>query len=227
MSDDSFMREVEEELRSDKISSFWKKYKFFVIGGAVAIVVATAGYRFYDAYSQGVAGESGDQFLSAIELSNEGNHDEAIAKLEALSQDGAGQYPALAKIRLAAELARKGDPESAIEAFDVIANDTGFDETLRNVARLRAGLLLVDHGTYDQVSDRLQNMSETGKSFRHSAREGLGLSAWKQGNYEDALVWFQAIADDQGTPNGVRARAGVMLELLAGKGFTTQASQAS
>jgi len=227
MSDDSFMREVEQELRSDKISEFWKKYKFLVIGSAVAIVLGTAGYRFYDSYSQSVAGQSGDRFLSAIELSNEGKHDEAITSLEALVEDGVGQYPALAKIRLAAEFARKGEPEKAIEAFDTIANDTDFDETLRNVARLRAGLLLVDHGSYDQVSDRLQTMSETGKSFRHSAREGLGLSAWKHGQYEDALVWFQAIADDQGSPNGVRARAGVMLQLLAGKGFSSQETEAS
>ena len=227
MSDDSFMREVEDELRSDKVSNFWKKYKFFVIGGAIAIVVSTAGYRFWDSYSQRVAGTSGDQFLSAIKLSNDGKHDEAIAELEALGEEGVGQYPALAKIRLAAEYAKKGETEKAIEAFDAIANDTGFDETLQNVARLRAGLLLVDSGTYDQVSDRLQSMSETGKSFRHSAREGLGLSAWEHNQYKDALVWFSAIAEDQGSPNGIRARAGVMLQLLAGKGFSPEATEAS
>ena len=227
MSDDSFMREVEDELRSDKVSDFWKKYKYLVIGGAIAIVVGTAGYRFWDSYSQKVAGVSGDQFLSAIELSNEGKHDEAIAQLEALGKEGVGQYPALAKIRLAAEYAKKGEQQKAVEAFDIIANDTGFDETLRNVARLRAGLLLVDSGSYDEVSDRLLSMSETGKSFRHSAREGLGLSAWKHEKFEDALVWFQAIVDDQGAPNGIRTRAGVMLQLLAGKGFSPEATEAS
>ena len=231
MSDDSFMREVEDELRSDKVSDFWKKYKFLVIGGAIAIVIGTAGYRFWDSYAQKVAGASGDQFLSAIELSNEGKHDEAITQLEALSKDGAGEYPALAQIRLAAEYAKKGDPQKAVEAFDAIANDTSFNETLRKVARLRAGLILVDHGTYDEVSDRLQLMSETGKSFRHSAREGLGLSAWEAEKYDDALVWFQSIADDQGAPNGITARAGVMLQLLAGKGFAsaepTEANQAN
>ncbi len=227
MSDDSFMREVEDELRSDKVSSFWSKYKYLVIGGAIAIVVGTAGYRFWESYSQKVAGASGDQFLSAIELSKEGKHDEAIVQLEALGKDGVGQYPALAKIRLAAEYAKKGDPKKAVEAFDGIANDTSFDEALRNVARLRAGLLLVDNGSYDEVSDRLQSMSETGKSFRHSAREGLGLSAWKHEKFEDALVWFQAIVDDQGAPNGIRTRAGVMMQLLAGKGFSPKASEAS
>jgi len=227
MSDDSFMREVEEELRSDKVSEFWKKYKVFVIGGAVAIVIGTAGFRFWESYTQKAAGESGDQFLNAITLSNDGKHEEAIAELETLSKDGVGEYPVLAQIRIAAEYSKKGEPQKAIEAFDTIANDTSLNETMRNVARLRAGLLLVDHGSYDEVSDRLQLMSETGKSFRHSAREGLGLSAWKHKKYDDALVRSQAIADEQETPNGVRARAAVMLQLLAGKGFTTEEKEAS
>lgn len=225
MSDESFIREVEEELRSDQLKGFWEKYKFFIIGGAIAIVVATAGYRYWDFRSQSIAAESGARFLEAIDLSNEGKHEDAIAALEGLVADGSGQYPALAKIRLAAELSKSGDQEKAVEAFDTIANDTGFDETLRNVARLRAGLLLVDTGTYDQVADRLQSMADTGKSFRHSAREGLGLSAWKHKRHEDALVWYQSIVEDQAAPGGVRDRAELMMELLAGQGFKPEETQ--
>lgn len=224
MSDDSFIREVEEELRSDRLKSFWDNYKYFVIGGAVAIVVATAGYRYWQHYTNSVAAASGDRFLAAINFSNDGKHDEAIAELEGLSSDGSGQYPALAKIRLAAEYAKNGDPEKAIEAFNSIADDSGFDETLRKVARLRAGLLLVDHGDYDAVSERLQSMADTGKSFRHSAREALGLAAWKAKKYDEALIWFTSIDEDVQAPQGVRERARIMLALLAGKGVEKTAA---
>lgn len=225
MSDESFIREVEEELRSDRLKTFWEKYKVLIVVGAIAIVVGTAGYRFWE-FRQGTqAAQSGTEFLAAIELSNDGNHDEAIAALEALTNEGSGQYPALAKIRLAAEFAKNGDPQKAIEAFDTIANDTGFDETLRNVARLRSGLLLVDQGSYDQVADRLQSMADTGQAFRHSAREGLGLAAWKVERFDDAVVWFQAIVEDQSAPGGVRERARIMLDLLAGEGVTPAETQ--
>lgn len=224
MSDESFIREVEEELRSDRLKNFWDNYKYLVIGGAVAIVVITAGYRYFQYHMETVAAASGDRFLEAIDLSNDGKHEDAISALESLSADGAGQYPALAKIRLAAEYAKNGDPQEAIEAFDAIANDGGFDETLRKVARLRAGLLLVDHGSFDDVSNRLLSMADTGKSFRHSAREALGLAAWKAGKLEEALVWFKAIDEDVQAPQGVRDRARIMLALLAGKGVTSAES---
>ena len=218
MSDDSFIREVEEELRSDQLKSFWDRWGKVIIAAAVLIVVGTAGYRFWLSYSDRVAGESGDRFIEAVDLSNEGKHDEAIAVLNGLTKDGHGQYPALATIRLAAEYAKQGEPQKAVEAYDSIANDTGFDETLRKVAQLRAGLLLVDHGSFDEVSQRLEDLSGAGLSFRHAAREGLGLSAWKEKNYEKALGYFTTIREDAEAPGGARARAGIMLELLAGVG---------
>ena len=225
MSDDSFIREVEEELRSDKLNTFWSKYKILIIGGAAAIVLGTAGKQGWDYWQNSVSAASGDRFLEAVELSNEGNHEDAIASLEALTVDGSGQYPALAQIRLAAEYAKNGDPEKAVEAFDAIAEDTSFDESLRSVARLRSGLLLVDYGSYDDVSERLLSMADTGKSFRHSAREGLGLAAWKAKDYKQALVWFEAITQDIQAPAGVRERARIMMQLLAGQGVKPEETQ--
>ena len=218
MSDDSFIREVDEELRSDRMQAIWSQYGKFIIAFAVLIVVATAGYRGWLYWTQQQAANSGDRFVEAVELSNDGKHEEAIVILEGLGKDGYGQYPALARIRIAAEIASSGEAEEAIKAFDAIAADTGFDETLRNVARLRAGLLLVDNGNYDQVADRLELMAGTGHSFRHSAREGLGLAAWKSNDLKQAYKWFSAVSEDVATPTGVRARVQIMLSLLAGSG---------
>lgn len=218
MSDDSFIREVDEELRSDRMQNIWKRYGKLIIAIAIAIVLVTAGYRFWLSYSKGEAAKSGDVFLEAVELSNDGKHDDAIAMLEQLSKDGYGQYPALSQIRLAAEMAKAGKIDDAVAAYDAIADDTSFDPTLRGVARLRSGLLLVDHGSFDDVASKLQQLSGAESNFRHSAREGLGLSAWKHKQYSEAHRWFTTITEDATSPNGIRGRARIMLELLAGEG---------
>ena len=48
MSDDSFIREVDEELRSDRFQDFWKAYGKVLIGVALAIVIGTAAYRYWE-----------------------------------------------------------------------------------------------------------------------------------------------------------------------------------
>ena len=42
MSNETIFREVDEELRGDRLRSFWKRFGPWVIGGAVAIVVLVA-----------------------------------------------------------------------------------------------------------------------------------------------------------------------------------------
>ena len=220
MSDDSFIREVDEELRQDQLKSLWDKYGRYAIGVAVLIVLATAGYRGWEYYSDSRAASSGDRYLAALDKSDAGNADEAIAELEELAGAGSGQYPALARMRIGAELAGKGDKEGAIAQFDAIADDSGFDETLRNVARLRAGYLAVDVESFDQVKQRLEPLAAAGGQYRSLAREALGLSALKAGELQAAHDWFSQISNDAGATQNVRRRAAIILDYLAGKGVS-------
>ena len=43
--DDSFIREVNEELRSDRMKDAWRRYGKILIAAAVILVVGTAGWR--------------------------------------------------------------------------------------------------------------------------------------------------------------------------------------
>lgn len=221
MEDDQFIREVNEELREDRLKTFWDQYKVFIIGAAVAIVVSTAGYRGWEYYTKQQAADSGDKFMAAIQLSNEGKYDDAIKSLEALGETGSGQYPALAKLRIASDLAKAGKSEEAVAAYDAIAGDSAYVGAFQSVAKLRAGLILVDSGSYEDVAQRLAGLSKAGGSFRHSAREALGLSAWRSGKLKEAYGWFKSISDDAQSTGGTRSRADVMLQLLAGKGITS------
>ncbi|MGI9400481.1 MAG: tetratricopeptide repeat protein [Rhizobiaceae bacterium] len=220
MSDDSFIREVDEELRHDQLKSMWSRYGKFVIGTAVLIVAATAGFRGWEYYTQSRAASSGDLYLQASQLAEDGKNDEAIAELEQLGQSGSGQYPALAKLRIAGEMAAKGDKPAAIEQFEAIAADNSFDGTFREIASLRAGLLSVDTEDYESVKAKLGPLAAGGQTFRSIAREALGLAALKAGALEEAANWYRQITDDADSNEAVKNRANIVLEYLAGNGVS-------
>ncbi|MCC0029855.1 MAG: tetratricopeptide repeat protein [Brucellaceae bacterium] len=214
MSDDSFIREVDEEMRQDQARALWKRFGPVLIGAAVALVVATAAWRFYQYTVESKANASGDRFLAALELAADGKTDEAAQALEALQKDGYGSYPVLARMREATLKAQSGDAAGAVVAFDAVAADTAIPDVIRDMARLRAGLLLVDSGSYADVAERVEPLTGDANALRFTAREALGLAAWKAGDAEDARKLFEQISGDVAAPRALAARAGIMLELI-------------
>jgi hypothetical protein len=220
--DDSFIREVNEELRSDQMKAVWRRFGRIIVALAVLIVVGTAAYRGYEYWADSRASRSGDQFLAALKLADDDKLDEAKKALADLEANGSGSYPILSKMRAASLLAQQGDKKGAIDAFTAVGNDEAVPEAIRSAAKLRAGWLLVETGTYDQVSAEVEVLAVAGNAFRHSARELLGLAAFKAGDYGKAKEWFDAIENDNETPANVANRAKMLLGVIAASGKVAQ-----
>lgn len=216
--DDSFIREVNEELRSDQLKAIWTRFGGLIIGLAALIVVGTVGKVGYDYWQESSSSQSGDAFLAALDLAKENKTDEAMAALTRLEQDGYGSYPVLARLRAATLQAEKGETEAAVTAFSEIGKDSRIPPALRDAARLRAAYLLIDTGIYEQVSAEAEQLAVPQNGMRHSAREALGLAAYKAGDYAKAKSWFQQIVDDAESPRGVANRAQMLLDVIAASG---------
>jgi hypothetical protein len=121
-------------------------------------------------------------------------------------------------MRSATLLNEKGDFAGAVAAFDAVAADRSIPSSISDMARLRAALILVDSGSYADVSARAEPLTADTNTLRHAAREALGLSAWKEGKSADALKLFEQIASDDGAPRNTRERATLLAELIRGSG---------
>lgn len=218
MSDDSFIREVDDELRQDTLKKLWQAYGLYVIGAAVAIVLATAAWTGWDYWQRSLANASGDLYSEALDLAAKGDHDGAAKALEELEKTGHGAYPVLARLRDAMLLFDKGDKAGAVAGFDAVAADASVPQALRDMASLRAAYILVDSGSGADVATRAEALASDTNPLRHSAREALGLAAYKDGREADAAKLFTQIADDELAPQNARQRARLMTELINGSG---------
>ncbi|MBB3655109.1 hypothetical protein FHX15_000308 [Rhizobium sp. BK650] len=216
--DDSFIREVNEELRSDQMKGAWRRFGRYIIAVAILIVLGTIGKVAYERWDNSASSGAGDQFLAAMKLADENKTDEALAALDKLEKEGHGAYPVLARMRAATVLSQKGDNAGAIASFQAIAKDKSVPAAVQDAAKMRAGWLLIENGTYEQVSAAVEEMAVPGNAFRHSSREALGLAAYKAGNMTQARQWFQAIVDDVDSPRNVANRAHMMLDLITASG---------
>jgi hypothetical protein len=209
--------EIDEELRLDKLKTLWQRYSSLIVAGAVLVVVLIAGWRAYE-WREGQKGaEAGAAFLAAVSLSEQGKHAEAEAALAKVPDVGASGYRDLVRLRAAAELAQR-DPKAAIEAYDSIASDTRVPQLLRDLAAVRAGFIVVDAAPFDEVGRRLEPLAAPNRPFRNTARELLGLAAWRASDLAAARKWFDMIMSDVEASSGTRQRIEMLMALAGDNG---------
>jgi hypothetical protein len=210
-------QEVDEEVRRERLQKLWERYGNLVIAACILIVVAVGGWRGYQWWENKKAGESGTAFENALTLAQAGKHDDAEAAFAKLAADGTAGYRSLARLQQAAELAQT-DKNAAVKAYDDIAADKSVGQAIQDLAALRSGFLLVDSAPYSEMQQRLEPLTGADKTFRHSARELLALSAWKSADMTAARQWTDMIITDPQSPQGSRSRAEVLSELIAAGG---------
>ncbi len=223
MSNENIFKEIDEELRTDRMRALWRRFAPFVIGGAVAIVVLVAVNEGWSWYTNSQSSASSTELYSALTAAESGDLATAQTQLDTLAADGSGGYPVLAEFRKAALLAESGDTEGAIAAYDALASNQS-NARLRELAMLLSANILVDTGTVADVENRIGTLATDDSAMRRVARELLGLAQYKAGDYAAAEANFEAVLNDPLAQSGIRNRMAYYLaEMLSQGVVTTQA----
>jgi hypothetical protein len=209
--------EVDEEVRREQLKKLWDRYSIYLIALAVLIVAGMAAWRGYEYWVAKKAAAAGAEFEAAIALNEEGKRAEAEAAFAKVAAEAPAGYRVLARMRAAGALALS-KPADAIKAYDEISADASLGVVWQDLAAVRAGLLLVDTAPLADMKRRLDPVAEPTRSFRHTARELLALSAWKNHDVAAARKYIDMIAGDAESRLGVRARADVLSALITADG---------
>lgn len=201
------IREVDEELRRERLANIWKKYGGWIAFGAFLLVAATAGWRGYEYYAGKQAEAAAERYVAAQKLAADVTKtDEAITAFNAISANAPSSYKLLSRFSAAAELGQK-DAKQGAAAFDAIANDTSVERLMRELASIRGAALIVDSADVTEMQKRLAPALADTSAFRHSANELLALANLRAGNQAEAQKLFLLLAFDPETPPGMRNRA--------------------
>jgi len=209
--------EVDEEVRRDQLKKLWDRYSIYLIALAVLIVVGMAAWRGYEYWVAKKAAAAGAEFEAAIALNEQGKKAEAEAAFAKVAAEAPSGYRVLARMRAAGALAQS-KPADAVKAYDELSADASLGIIWQDLAAVRAGLLLVDTAPLADMRRRLDPVAEPTRSFRHTARELLALSAWRNHDVAAARKYIDMIAGDAESPIGVRARADVLSALITADG---------
>jgi hypothetical protein len=204
---DTFVREVDENLRRDRIRDFFRENGAWLVFALILFLAACGGIIWYQQHREDRAAEHVEQLAQIYKDIGTGNTAKAPQQLDDLSNSSSKAVRASAMFTRAALALQQNDQKLAISTYKTIADDSSFPDAYRNAALIRQTALEFDQLQPQDVISRLQPLTKAGDPWFGSAGEMTALALIKQGKNKEAGQLFAAIAKDKTVPDSIRNRA--------------------
>ncbi|WBU59773.1 tetratricopeptide repeat protein [Paracoccus albus] len=207
---DSFIDEVTEEVRRDRLFALFRRFGWIAIAVILAIVIGTAWREYSRAQARSAAQGWGDSVLAAQDS------DDPVAALAALDAGGDGDRAALGDM-LAAGAAMEADDTAAAATHLEAAVTEAEDRVMRDLARFKAVLAQGDSMDPAARDAALSELSTPGAPFRLLALEQKAIALVEADRSDDALTLIREIQAEDGVSQGLNARLTEMMIALGAR----------
>jgi hypothetical protein len=224
---DSLLREVDDELRREQLEKLWKKYSSLIFTAAALIVLGVGGYKFLEHRRIAAAQAAGAEFASAMRLDADKKADEAAKALQAIADSGPKGYAALAQLHIAGNDVKAGKTAEALKVYEALASDATSDELLKSYAQLQAAALRLADADWTEMQNRLTPLAVDKGAFKVSARELLGLAAYKGGKLDEARKYLEPLLIDPTASRAIQDRIKIVMAGIAGSEIAAKAAAGS
>lgn len=204
---ETFVREVDENLRRDQLRDFFKAYGNWLILAVILFLAASGGFIWWKQHQVQEHEGQVEKLAQVYKDIGGGNTAQAPQQLDELSKSGAKAVRASAMFARAALALQQNDVKLATSTFQSIADNSGLPKPYRDAALIRQTALEFDQLKPDEVISRLEPLAKPGEPWFGTAGELTALAMVKQGKRQEAGQLFAAIAKDAGVPQTIRARA--------------------
>ena len=204
---ETFLREVDENLRRDQLSGMARKFGPLLIGAVILLLAAVGGWLYWQDKQKSDAAKDSEHLAQVYTDIGAGKLQTVPQRLDMIAKDSPAAVRASALFTRAAVAIEQNDRATAIAKYREIAADEGIAPAHRDLGLIRATTLEFDSIKPEQVIARMQPMTKPGNPWFGSAGELTAMAMVKQGKKTEAGRLFAAIAADRQVPDSIRARA--------------------
>jgi hypothetical protein len=220
-SNDSFLREVKEEIDRERLENIWKRYGTLIFAAGAVVIASVAGFQIWSWSAKSAAERAGADYQKALQSVFDSKLDDASGVFAELSKDAPTGYATLAELQLAATLVEQGKKAEALKKFDELSKRSAVDSLLRGFSALQAASLRLGEADFTEMQNRLNDLVRAGSPWRFNAHELLGMAALRAGKLDEARSSFTTILGDNDAPPAMRQRAEFrMAQVAASEGET-------
>ena len=209
---DSFINEVSEEVRRDRLFGFLRRWGWLIGAAILVIVGGAAANEWRKARANAAAAAAGDALRAAYLEPDPALRAERMAAVATEAPAAA----ALARLAAAGSLHEAGDDAGAAATLGNVAADAAVPQIYRDLAALQRVMLLGSGMEFSERLATLETLVAPGAPFRPLALEQRALAHLDAGNTDRARADIIAVLTDPTAPEGAQARAQQLLAAVGG-----------
>jgi hypothetical protein len=204
---DSFIDEVTEEMRRDKLFGYLRRYGWVAVLIVLGIVGGTAWNEYRSAQDRAAAQAAGDALLAALAENDEAARATAMAAVSA-----AGNAAVITALLTASTQQQAGQAEAAAASLGALATNADTTAIYRDLAAIKAAMLPV--GDMPARLAALAPLAQPGQPFRLLALEQMAYLTLETGDQTGAVAILRQIAEDAAVTRGLSDRVQTLLIAL-------------
>lgn len=214
---DSFIDEVTEEVRRDKLFAVFRKYGWIGVAAVLLIVGGAAFSEWRKARDRAAAESFGDAVVAALDSDDPAAR---VAALDAIAAAGDGEAAvrrAVTQFLAADEALKAGDRAGALTRLEALAADAALSDDYRQLARLKAVILA---GASMEAAARdaaLAELAQPGAPFRALAMEQQAVALMADGKTDEALALARQVLQEPDATPGLQRRVTQLIVALGGE----------
>jgi len=215
---DEFLKEVQNDIRKEKLLQLWKQYGKQVTGVVVGIIILVSGYNFWSYYEKNKRTQMAEKLIAAQDFIGQGETEKAQTILSSLAIESHSAYQPLALFQKAGLLLQLGQkPEEILQTYQQLSANTKIDPLWRSLATLLGVMVSIDqpNAKVDDLLAQLAPITTDQNPWRYLANEMKGVLLHRKGDNTQAAEIFAKLVQDNQTPSGISMRARLMVQIVS------------
>jgi len=211
----AFELEVDEDLRQERLSNFWKKYRWLVYGAVALILGITAGVQVYQSWRMKTRLAESDVYENAVIQLYSQNLDEAVPALESLAHNGRTGYRYMAQLQLAGVYERSSKIEEATQQFKALM-DSDAPQDIRHTATLSYINIQLQNGKVQELKPLLEELMKD-PNYVSLAAELMAAVYVDVGQIDEAKQFLQSCMGRSDISDAAKVHLGQLKMMLENK----------
>ena len=205
------LRQVDEELRQDRLLSLWRRFRVYLIGGLILLIGSVLGYQINKSVKQSFYEEEVEKYIISSDLVDFNQTIEELGKIENSNQL---LISGIAQIKIATLLMENGKKQESKNKLLKIIKDGKADSILTDLAIYFYLMSSLNDVSMDEINTYLTNDKLENSSFKYLFRETAAIKNLLVGNIKLSKEKFDELINDENTPRDIVIRANKFLDTI-------------